>query len=86
MCEAVGVFFIAERSMVHKSEPDFPSPAYSSQSEQQEFDLENLLRAVWRGKLWVLCFAVLASCVGFYYAFYVAKPIYTSSATVVLQS
>lgn len=72
--------------MVHKSEPDFPSPAYSSQSEQQEFDLENLLRAVWRGKLWVLCFAVLASCVGFYYAFYVAKPIYTSSATVVLQS
>lgn len=50
-----------------------------------EIDLLGLLSTFWRGKLWILLGAVLATLIGIYYAVSVATPLYTSSATLAIE-
>lgn len=49
----------------------------------KEIDLAQLLGALWRGKFWITLFGLLAMLAGGYYAFQVATPLYTTTATVV---
>lgn len=51
-----------------------------------EIDLLALLATLWRGKWWIALATVLAILLGGYYAFVVATPMYTASATVVLDN
>lgn len=56
------------------------------QPTNDEIDLTELLRTVWRGKFWIgLCGAV-ALLLGIWYAFFVATPIYTASSLVALET
>lgn len=56
------------------------------EGNKDEINLSDLLRTLWRGKLWVLLTALIGMGLGGYYAFAVATPIYTAHAAVVLQS
>ncbi|SEK70288.1 capsular exopolysaccharide family [Roseovarius nanhaiticus] len=60
--------------------------ASKSMGESDEIDLFELLRTIWRGKLWVGLAALIALVIGVWYAFIVATPVYTSSAIVALES
>lgn len=51
-----------------------------------ELDLGELLRTLWRGKIWIALCAAVAILLGGYYAFVTAVPVYTSSAVVMLES
>lgn len=51
-----------------------------------EIDLLALLATLWRGKWWIALVTVIAVGLGGYYAFGVATPMYTASATVVLEN
>ncbi|MFU1478519.1 polysaccharide biosynthesis tyrosine autokinase [Roseovarius sp. C7] len=54
--------------------------------DADEIDLGQLLGTLWRGKHWIAIAAAVALLIGGYYAFVKAVPIYTSSATVALES
>ena len=56
------------------------------QDDDSEIDLGHLLRTLWRGKLWIALCMIAAVLIGGYYAFSVATPMYTTSATVTLES
>lgn len=56
------------------------------QDDDSEIDLGHLLRTLWRGKLWIALCMIAAVLIGGYYAFFVATPMYTTSATVTLES
>ncbi len=60
-----------------------PAPAVD---RDDEIDLLALLGTLWRGKWWIALATVLAVGLGGYYAFVVATPMYTASATVVLDN
>ncbi|WP_342077607.1 polysaccharide biosynthesis tyrosine autokinase [Yoonia sp. SS1-5] len=62
-----------------------PQSAVSA-PERDEIDLRNLVAVLWRGKFWIILCAFLATCVGGYYAFAVAVPVYSANATVVLEN
>ena len=51
-----------------------------------EIDLLALFGALWRGKLWIVLAIVIAMIIGGYYAYVAAVPMYTSRATVALES
>ncbi len=51
-----------------------------------EVDLAALFATLWRGKLWVILCGLLAALVGGYYAFGIATPLYTTVASVALES
>lgn len=51
-----------------------------------EIDLGQILSTLWRGKFWITLFAILAACPGAYYAFGVATPVYTTTASVVQEA
>ncbi|EBA13984.1 Succinoglycan biosynthesis transport protein exoP [Roseobacter sp. CCS2] len=55
-------------------------------SEDDEIDLGALIGTLWRGKLWIILSAVIALVAGGYYAFGVATPVYTTTASVALES
>ena len=52
-------------------------------SVTDEIDLGRLVYTLWRGKLWILLAGFLALSIGGYYAFQMATPLYTTTATVV---
>jgi len=52
--------------------------------QDDEIDLMALVGTLWRGKWWVMLFALLAVVAGGYYAYRVAVPVYTTTATVAL--
>ena len=54
--------------------------------KSDEIDLTELLRTLWRGKLWIGLGGLIGLVLGVYYAFVVAVPVYTSSAVVMLES
>ena len=56
------------------------------QDTSDEIDLLALLGTLWRGKWWIALAAAIAVGLGGYYAFGVATPMYTASATVVLEN
>ena len=51
-----------------------------------DIDLSNILGTLWRGKLWIALAGFLTLVVGAWYAFAVAVPVYTTSASVVLET
>lgn len=54
--------------------------------ENDEIDLLELFRTIWRGKIWIALITAAAVFVGGYYAYRVAIPTYTAHASVVLDS
>lgn len=56
---------------------NIPEPSH------KEIDLSQLLGTLWRGKLWIIIIGFIALVAGGYYAFQVATPLYTATATVV---
>ncbi|WP_422026182.1 GumC family protein [Roseovarius sp.] len=55
-------------------------------SEEDEIDLLELVRALWRGKWTIVLTTVLALMIGGYYAFGVAEPEYQSTAQLTLEA
>jgi capsular exopolysaccharide synthesis family protein len=53
---------------------------------QQEIDLVQILRTVWRGKFLILACMFFAALAGIWYAYFQATPVFTASAVVVLES
>ena len=51
-----------------------------------EIDLGRLVGTLWRGKLWILIVGTLALFAGGYYAFAIATPMFTTTATVVQET
>ena len=51
-----------------------------------EIDLLQLFRTLWRGKLWIIASTIIAILIGGYYAFVVAKPLYTTTSVVMLEN
>ncbi|AJY45365.1 GumC family protein [Martelella endophytica] len=54
--------------------------------ENDEIDLGKLFSLFWRGKFIILAVTLCFAAVGFYYAFFVTKPIYSASSVVMLNS
>lgn len=57
-----------------------------AQRENDEIDLTELLRTIWRGKFWIGLCAAIALLIGGWYAFVAATPIYTASSMVALET
>ncbi|SHF37173.1 capsular exopolysaccharide family [Ruegeria intermedia] len=65
--------------------PDL-QPTGGSQIDDDEFDLVELFRTLWRGKWWIAaCMAVAVALAG-YWAFFVAVPLYSTTAHVTLEN
>ncbi len=56
------------------------------ETRSDEIDLGKLFAVLWRGKLWISLCGLIALMAGFYYAFVIAIPMYTTNATVALES
>lgn len=61
-------------------------PVPNAPISDDEIDLLELFRTLWRGKWWIALVTTLAIFVGGYYAFRIAVPQYTANAVVVLES
>ncbi|RKF12447.1 polysaccharide biosynthesis tyrosine autokinase [Roseovarius spongiae] len=57
-----------------------------SEAGEGEINLGELLRTLWRGKLWIALAAGIAFVLGGYYAFVMATPIYRAHSVVMLES
>ena len=57
-----------------------------AQTTDDEIDLSALARTLWRGKIIIILCAIVAVLIGGWYAYVAATPVYTSSATVALES
>ena len=55
-------------------------------SRDDEVDLVSILKLLWRGKWWIVGATAIALSLGAVYAFWIAVPVYTASATVALDS
>lgn len=55
-------------------------------NEKNDFDMLAMVRSLWRGKYWVLLVVLLTTLIGGTYAYVLATRVYTSDATVVLES
>lgn len=52
---------------------------------EDEIDLRAFAYALWRGKIWILVAAALCAAAGWFWATRIAVPVYTATATVVLE-
>ena len=50
-----------------------------------EIDLGHLLSILWKNKLWIALSTITCICIGGYYAYFQAVPIYTATASIVLK-
>lgn len=62
------------------------APATDHHKADDKIDLGQLLGTLWRGKLWIMFAGFVALMLGGYYAYRVATPMYTATATVVQAS
>ncbi|GGD29928.1 GumC family protein [Sinisalibacter lacisalsi] len=70
-------------ALAEAASPNRPAdPAF----EDDEIDLLELARTLWRGKLWIVLATLLAGALAWTYATQVAVPKYTASATVALDN
>ncbi|MFK7837594.1 MAG: GumC family protein [Sulfitobacter sp.] len=65
---------------------DHASLAFMNQAETEEIDLAQVAGTLWRGKFFILLTALIGLLIGGWYAYFQAVPVYTSSATVALES
>jgi len=63
-----------------------PSASISAQTPEDEIDLMELVRTLWRAKWLIMACAVLGFLIGVWYGFFQATPLYTARATVALES
>lgn len=63
-----------------------PRPAQKSVEQDDEIDLGQLVGTLWRGKLRIILAGLVTLCIGVWYAFFAATPVYTASAVVALES
>ncbi|MEL6681263.1 MAG: polysaccharide biosynthesis tyrosine autokinase [Pseudomonadota bacterium] len=63
-----------------------PRPAQRISETDDEIDLAQLLGTLWRGKFRIALVGFLTFCLGFWYAFVAATPVYTAGAVVALES
>ncbi|GKY89243.1 polysaccharide biosynthesis tyrosine autokinase [Sinisalibacter aestuarii] len=54
--------------------------------EDDDIDLLELARTIWRGKLWILLATLLAIFIGGYYAYRIAVPMFTAKSVVALEN
>ena len=66
--------------------PQGPGPAGGAYVEEDEINLGQLFRTVWRGKWWIALTTTIAILIGGYYAYGVAVPVYTANSVVALES
>ncbi|MFG6661041.1 polysaccharide biosynthesis tyrosine autokinase [Sulfitobacter sp. 915] len=64
----------------------FPEGPLQDRDNENELDLSNLLRTLWRGKLWIALCGLLALLLGGYYAYGLAVPVYTAKTAIALES
>lgn len=57
-----------------------------AKAQDDEIDLGQLFRTLWRGKWWISLTTVIAIFIGGYYAYVSAVPLYTASSFVMLES
>ncbi|WP_339643124.1 Wzz/FepE/Etk N-terminal domain-containing protein, partial [Jannaschia helgolandensis] len=55
-------------------------------SRDDEVDLVSILKLLWRGRWWIVGATTISLSLGAIYAFWIAVPVYTASATVALDS
>ncbi len=63
-----------------------PRAAHKLPENDDEINLGQLLGTLWRGKLRILLAGLFALCLGVWYAFFLATPVYTAGAAVALES
>lgn len=63
----------------------FAPAAVPQPDDDDEIDLLALVRTLWRGKWWIVLFAVIAIGIGGYYAYVRAIPTYTATTQMALQ-
>lgn len=63
-----------------------PSAAASSRTDEELIDLSALLSALWRGKIFIVLAVVVAMLFGGTYAYFVATPMFESTAVVMLNN
>jgi succinoglycan biosynthesis transport protein ExoP len=64
---------------------DSAAHQHMTQMENDEIDLGQLARTLWRGKFLILLAAIVGLLIGGWYAYFQAVPVYTSTATVALE-
>jgi succinoglycan biosynthesis transport protein ExoP len=64
---------------------DSAAHQHMTQIENDEIDLGQLARTLWRGKFLILLAAIVGLLIGGWYAYFQAVPVYTSTATVALE-
>ncbi|WP_169791148.1 GumC family protein [Rubellimicrobium mesophilum] len=64
---------------------DFRPPATGTTEASDEIDLLEILRTLWRGKLWIALCALLVLTLGWYRGVATAVPLYTATAQMALQ-
>ncbi|OWU74233.1 chain-length determining protein [Loktanella sp. 22II-4b] len=57
-----------------------------AREENGEINLGQIFRTLWRGKFWIILASLVTLLIGGYYAFVMAVPTYTATATVALES
>lgn len=60
--------------------------AHQPTPDDDEIDLAQLTRTLWRGKFFIILTTLIALVIGGWYAYSVAVPLYTSTATVAMES
>ena len=81
---------IALRGVLHTDEAEqaetYMTPAVTNTVDPfaDDLDIANILRLIWRGKLWIVLCAFLAATLAFYYATRVAVPMYPATVTLAL--
>lgn len=63
-----------------------PRRAPKISENDDEIDLGQLLRTLWRGKFSILFAGLLTICIGIWYAHFAATPVYTANTVVALES
>lgn len=61
------------------------STLVDTKNESDEIDLGHLFSTLWRGKLWILLAGLFGLLIGILYAFVLAIPVYTATASLVLE-
>jgi len=56
------------------------------QKREDEIDLAQLFRTLWRGKFWIILFTLIGLTIGIYRAYITAVPVYTAKSVVMLES
>ena len=72
--------------MIHHYRDTRPRPQSEANMTDDEIDLGKLFGVIWRGKLWIAVCGFLTLCLGGFYTFGIAIPVYTTTTSLVLEN